>query len=595
MKALEALEAAWQARWPDALEKWSRFTRLHDPVFCHDAADEKREHLTDSFAMIRLTDHSVIISLRQVKEKKLQEFPVEVLAHEVGHHVLCPADLADQGRLLARLKRGLPGKESLAPFVANVYADLLINDRLQRQGSLRMADVYLALRGEGDSEDRFWAFYMRTFEVLWGLPRGTLAPAKVGAGLDADAQLGARLARVYAKDWLRGAGRFAALCFPYLPEPSKMKVGRLLRGWHDTEAAGAGAGDIPDGLAEVDDDELDGAIHPSLDPELAGLDESDTVQKDSGAGQESGAGGNRRRYREPADFAELLKSLGVNLPEDEVFARYYRELALPHLIRFPMRETVVSTEPLPEGLDVWDVGEPLSSVDWVETALHSPSVVPGVTTVQRVYGVSTGNRPEREPIDLYLGIDCSGSMQNPRVQLSYPVIAGVVMALSALRAGARVMATLSGEPGSFSSTKDFLSDEKRVLQILTGYLGTGYAFNVARLNDAFGPECPPRKRKAHVLIVSDTDLFMMLDQKHAGALGWDLSREALAKAGGGGTYVLHIPGKWRDARTRRMEKDGWAVHTIDGWEDLVAFARDFSRRHWENTAAPVRNAEQWAP
>ena len=39
--------------------------------------------------------------------------------------------------------------------------------------------------------------------------------------------------------------------------------------WHDTRCAGQGA--IPDGLTEIDADELTGAIHPADDPELSGV------------------------------------------------------------------------------------------------------------------------------------------------------------------------------------------------------------------------------------------------------------------------------------------------------------------------------------
>ncbi len=60
-----------------------------------------------------------------------------------------------------------------------------------------------------------------------------------------------------------------------------------------------------------------------------------------------------------------------------------------------------------------------------------------MTTRQRLYGDSPGSNPEREPIDLYLGVDCSGSMRDPAHFVSYPILAGAIMVLSALRVGAR--------------------------------------------------------------------------------------------------------------------------------------------------------------
>jgi hypothetical protein len=66
-------------------------------------------------------------------------------------------------------------------------------------------------------------------------------------------------------------------------------------------------------------------------------------------------------------------------------------------------------------------------VDWPESLTRSPQVIPGVTTVKRVYGTSEGTSPEKVPVDLYLGVDCSGSMLNPRYGLSYPVLAWQVV------------------------------------------------------------------------------------------------------------------------------------------------------------------------
>ena len=62
---------------------------------------------------------------------------------------------------------------------------------------------------------------------------------------------------------------------------------------------------------------------------------------------------------------------------------------------------------------------------------------------------------------------------------------------------------------------------------------------------------------------------------------------ALAKARGGGTFVLNLPDRWEAMKTRgdaysriarARDEMGWNVHAVASWADLVAFARDFSRR-----------------
>jgi hypothetical protein len=292
-------------------------------------------------------------------------------------------------------------------------------------------------------------------------------------------------------------------------------------------------------------------------------------------------GGNRRYrdYRGPIEYGEILRALGANLSDHEITIRYYRERAMPHLVPFPVRTLPQALEPLPEGLATWEVGMPLEDADWLQSVLTSPHVIPGVTTMQRTYGTSPGAEPEKRPVDLYLGVDCSGSMINPQHGVSYPVLAGAIIALSALRTGSRVMVVLSGEPGRSVTTDGFVRDEHSVLHVLTGYLGTGYTFGIHRLRKTFKKR-KPNDRSVHILIVTDHDIFAMLDGQITGGGGWEAARIGLENAGGGGTYVLHMPADWENAKVQRMLADGWQVHSVQNWEDLVAFARAFSRAHY---------------
>ncbi len=121
---LEDVLKSWHEAWAPALAAWSRFTKLQPPRWCFTTAEEEAESLSGSFAMIRLVDHAVVISLKQIVEQRLEKFPQEILAHEIGHHVYTPGDLADNARLIARTRGGLPNRERHAPLIANLYADL---------------------------------------------------------------------------------------------------------------------------------------------------------------------------------------------------------------------------------------------------------------------------------------------------------------------------------------------------------------------------------------------------------------------------------------------------------------------------------------
>ena len=59
---------------------------------------------------------------------------------------------------------------------------------------------------------------MGIYESLWSLDRGSIGGETEDSRLLGDAWLGARIVRVYARDWLVGASRFTALVLHYLVE-----------------------------------------------------------------------------------------------------------------------------------------------------------------------------------------------------------------------------------------------------------------------------------------------------------------------------------------------------------------------------------------
>jgi hypothetical protein len=585
---LARCRAIWRAAWPEALAAWGTLIQLRDPAFCASREEAERERLTGSFAMIRLTDHQIVIDLEQVLGYGLEAHAREILAHEIGHHVYCPADLDDNARMLVAVRKSLPLRERHASMTANLFADLLINDRLQRQARLDMAGVYRALKTPRTSP--LWAFYLRTYEYLWALESGSLTPP-VAPEIDADAALASRVVRVYARDWVTGANRYAALVYRYLEgEDGLASMGEL---WPLGDLAQSGAGGaVPGGLAEDDDEE---SVHPAADPRVTGepVDAGEPGASDASDGDgaaRSGRGSfpgradgrdpvkNGRLPRSIGAYGEILRGLGAKLSDRDVAIAYYRDLAARHLVPFPQVVRGEGGEPQPEGLDVWDFGAELDRVDWLETVLASPVIIPGLTTRERTYGTVQGRDEQKAPLDVYLGIDCSGSMGDPARRTSYPVLAATIIARSALRAGARVMACLSGEPGSTTATDGFVRQESTVMRLVTGYLGTGTTFGIHWLQQ----HIVDRRdlKPTHLIVVSDSDLFSMLDGRDAaGRLGWQVADAAAARAQGGATFVLELPPHARDAyrnELARMRAIGWTPHVVESMPAVVAFARAFA-------------------
>jgi hypothetical protein len=575
----------WRAAWPVALAAWSKYTRLRDPLLCATRVEAARQGLGGSFAMIRLLDQSVVVDLETTQQLSLNAYAVEILAHEIGHHVLAPATASDQFRLLARIRRGLPTIERHAPMVANLFTDLLINDRLQRQAGLRMADIYRRLldshrTGDKPVRSAVWTLYMGIYEQLWQLHAGELGGPVGDAGAANDAWLGARLVRVYAADWMTAAGRFAALLLPYLVEDQD-REDPALAVLQDTCDAAQDC--EPSGVQDIEPDEIDGNIHPSQDARVTGSDDPAPVE--ARQAHEPGYG----QTREPFEYGEILRASGVKLTDHDVAVRYYRERALPHLVRFPTHRGQDSPEPQMEGLEPWDIGDPLDDLDWMQSLMQSPRVIPGLSTVRRVYGLAPAVEPDRMPVDLDLYVDSSGSMPNPQRQTSFLALAGAVIALSALRVGSAVQVTLWSGKGQVTHTNGFVRDEDKILRVLTGFYGGATAFPIHRLRDTYSSR-GLAARPVHILHLSDDGITTLFDADELGNGGWVVAAQALAAARGGGTMALNIAPQWTaqdgagfaGVLRRARDEQGWSIHPIARMEHLLEFARAFSRRHYSD-------------
>ncbi|HNH10831.1 MAG TPA: VWA domain-containing protein, partial [Leptospiraceae bacterium] len=196
----------WNEKWEDALALWSRFTKLKDPFYFTGESGKKKnktsEDYSDTLAMILLDEHKVVINTKLVFHYGLEDFPMEILGHEIGHHVYCPGDLTGHGRMLGRVGKALADQKQHAPFISNLYSDLMINNRLKQNHGLRMEEVYKKLNQK--KQDSLWQLYMRTYEILWALESETLAFGVSEKTIEADAQLCNRIIRSYAEDWLFG-------------------------------------------------------------------------------------------------------------------------------------------------------------------------------------------------------------------------------------------------------------------------------------------------------------------------------------------------------------------------------------------------------
>lgn len=574
---LTAVAARWHAAWPEALAAWGRASRMHPPVLHTAAAPE-----VGSFAWYDGQRVEVHVDLADAVARGLADHAVAVLAHEVGHHLLSPVDHRTRVRIAARVRAGLVDQDHLVGAVANLWSDLLVNDRLQRTGAADVAAVWRAL---GPPADPLMALVLRADEVLWRLPRGSLSGA---AAVDESAAwLCARLVRVYARDPVGGAGGFASLVRTTLAQHDLEDAGlagRVLRVVCTDEGEPSG---LPYGLAG---DPVLGApvLHPALDPAVVGDAATAPAEPDAPVAAATGTAlGHDGNALLPAELHAVLRALGDTTSLEDVAVAWYRERAAAHLVPFPVDRRAGVPDPLLGGYAPWDVGDDLADVDWTGTVTTSPVVVPGMTTVRREVLDDTPATPVVRPVDLDLYLDSSGSMPDPK-RFSHVALAGAVLALSALRVGARVQATTWSGPQQVAGTDGFTRDADAVLRAVVAFFGGGTTFPLALLERTHlgdGTRGPTTTGPTHVAVVSDDGVLTMFRPVRPGPDGRyrqvedDVAARALAAAGGGASLLLDVPERAR-AGVASAVPDGVDVYWVDADARLVDFAADFARRTW---------------
>lgn len=562
---LDELARRWRATWPLALATWGRTSRLHAPVLHTDPCG------MPSWAWYSLEDVEVHVDLTVVRERHVEDHALAVLAHEIGHHLLAPMDWASHVRIAARVQVGLIDLDHLIGLVSNLWCDLLINDRLQRQLGVDRAALSAAV-GPPDENDVLMLLVLRTNEILWGLPRGALVGDH--AAPDDQALLCSRLVRAYARDPVGGAAGFATLVRSTIPVEQ-------LRAQQPSPVVACGGqsggdGSLPFGVA-TDPTLAAPALHPSRDPRVVGAAFVEATTPDAEPPAAAPTAGNALT---PGSLHTVLQALGSATSAEQVAIAWYRANAARHLVPFPTRPRPRRSEDLLAGLEPWEVGDDLSTVDWTGTMTASPVVVPGMTTVRRAYLDDPEDSVEVRPVDLDLYLDSSGSMPDPRRQRAPIALAGAILALSALRAGARVQATTWSGPDQVAGTDGFTRDTDAVLRAVVAYFGGSTSFPRAllrrtHLGDPAGTP-PTRRGPTHIAVISDDGVETMF-QERRNVLD-PTAGEALRAADGGGTLVLQVPRGWAERFERRA--DGYAVHSVVTEDDLLTFVRRMAESTW---------------
>ena len=332
----QQLKTQWSQAWPAALACWGPSLRLASPVFLTDVSAPGSPN---SFAWFDLDEVRATIDLRVVVALGIADVPLPVLAHEIGHHVLAPADATGRARIVQRCRVGLVDRPDQAALMSNLWTDLLINDRLHRLHGLDLTAPYVASRHIAETAANaqtpsgttpapmptsFFDLNLRGYELLWSLPRGALVTSALPADAELDAAFLARHARVFARDPVGGAAGFAALMRRWLPDAEPASPGGDVSPIGPCHVTGSGEG-VPD-VAE-DDSLAEPAVHPAIDPRVnpeAPSGAANDPERPPGQGSGQGFG--------PSDLAAVYTALDLHR---DAAVDWYTARARRHLVPFP--------------------------------------------------------------------------------------------------------------------------------------------------------------------------------------------------------------------------------------------------------------------
>lgn len=533
-----ALEGDVRRAWESAQELWG--------VHMHDAELRPGAGTTHGAPAWFRFPPAIVVDPRMVAELGGAGEMESVFAHELGHHALAPGTRLDSLKIRHQLARTLvaAGASSVrdddVAMLSNLWTDLLVNARVallqrRRDGAGEPGIVRLSralYRASRDTGGRLWWVYLRTYELLWNLPAGTLcavdappapppraatehrdkeksrgsyrgredrmrearAEAEQAAlelaeatitrpGLDADTL--AELVRTFAGDAVSGALRFGVLMAPYVV--AERASGASMPG------GACSADEAPPGAAELGRVLADRRLQAPL-PVPTGRGPGTARSAGNGSGQALG-------------IAETLE-LYAGADQDAVIAAWYRSEAARWVRPFTQRAPSTPAEELPGPVETWETGDDLADLDWPATLRAGGVIVPGITTRRRSF-LADEPVPREASITLDLYIDSSGSMPNPRSG-SPAVLAGTILALSILRGGGRVRVASFSGPGQVAGSEEFTRDPVRVVRDLALFFGGGTTFPLDLLERrAAGRGSASAEDRRHLVVLSDDGLVSM--------------------------------------------------------------------------------------
>ncbi len=390
--------------------------------------------------------------LSRTSEKMTEEGVIEALLdHGITHYTFCPWDFHTHLMLYAEAKKVMGDKE-LAKQVANYFIDVTADTYCVKKRFTDIPEIHRVLK-KGEVEKVIASLY----EKIWGIDLGILNSK---TGKKGHEEIVRRLARIPYLDrsrWPQSMKKFARSLKPLLLEEQK-----------EQEAMGGKGDSNPQGDHDLDSyshEEIDQGLRDFAKKTMALPEFKDIVEdfseelKEAGYGMEGGMG----RGRGAAIDADIL---------------FYMKLAESYSI--PLRKVPLEKKGYlhPHSHSPWEVGSPFQDMDiWTSFG----KIMPGITQIWKKREGKGRGKIEGTP-DCLIAIDSSGSMINPRKNLSYAVLGAACAANAYLRNDSKVgVYNFSDAPMGGKDILNFTDHREDIYRVLCKYFGGGTALDLEDL------------------------------------------------------------------------------------------------------------------
>ena len=422
-------EAILKETWPRIRER-HLYPELPDP------------HLIDGEDRVALEikNKKIALSREFVHEMSTALEPGQVmeglLDHAVSHYLYCPWDFATHMRLYTEAKKVLKDKQ-MAQRAADYFMDVVADTHcVYHKEDCSLPTLYRHLK-KGIMDDAMHALYQN----IWGVDLGVEVTKTIES---------------YARKLSR---------LPYLDRPR----------WTDTIRRFT---KVVQGLLEMEE------RHGGLDqPNPMGehsLDQYSNEDVERGLKELAMSANTPAEFKEIVDDfqEELMEALvpnetgmgegpGSSLDADVLFyMKLSDNYSLP-IRQIPMKK---SGSMYPHNHTPWELGKPFNDIDpWTSFG----KIMPGITQIwQRREGEIYGD--EEGTPDCIVMIDSSGSMTNPRQNLSYAVLGAACACDAYLRNDAKVAVyNFSDAKAGGSRLLPFTENRMGVYKTLCHYFGGG--------------------------------------------------------------------------------------------------------------------------